>query len=314
LGVGEVLGSQVRFHLSMLFFLVAVALSWLGWPGVLLALAMLAAVVVHEAGHALTRWSLGGEMEDVVIWPTGSLRVATLPNRPIETTLILFGGPALNLTACLLLLPTLFLLGRLEEEIWNPLEVASVWHGPADPASFAGLLFKANYWILLINLLPLYPLDGGRMIRELAGVRLPAIHATLVAVLIGGFGGFLFFSIGLWTHYVWVAVLGFFILFCCSRRYRELELLAENQENEFGYDFSEGYTSLERIDDIEPVRRGKTLRGSVSDWWKDRQRRQIETMEAELDRILAKIHDAGLSSLSRTEKRILAQASKRRRS
>ncbi len=86
------LGSQVRFHLSMLIFLVAVALSWLGWLGLLLAVALLAAVVLHEVGHALTRWSLGGEMEDVVIWPTGGLRVATLPNRPIETTLILFGG------------------------------------------------------------------------------------------------------------------------------------------------------------------------------------------------------------------------------
>jgi Zn-dependent protease len=293
--------------------LVVVALSWLGWPGVLLAVGLLGAIAIHELGHGLTRWALGQDVREVVIWPLGSLRPGAIPGRPIETTLILFGGPALNLTACLLLLPVLFMLGKLDEEIWNPLEIASVWHGAAHPASFAGFLFKTNYWMLLANLLPLYPLDGGRMIRELVGVRLPGLHATVVAVLMGVLGGILLFSIGLWFHYPWVAAVGAFVVLACVRRYRELELMAESQENEFGYDFSEGYTSLERSDAPEPRGRPKSLGRTVSDWWKDRERRQLETLEAELDRILAKIHDAGIASLSRTERRILAQASKRRR-
>jgi Zn-dependent protease len=313
LGVGPVLGSWVRFHLSTFVFLTALALSWLGWPGMLLALAWFVALAAHEAGHVLTGWALGSDQEDLVIWPVGSLRTRSVSGRPIETTLILFGGGAVNLTICLMLLPTLFFLGHLDEEIWNPLEVVSVWHGVANPASWAGLLFKANYWLLLVNLLPLYPLDGGRMIRELAGVRLPSLHATAVAVLIGALGGVLLFSLALWFHYLWVALLGGFVVVACTRRYRQLEMFAENQENEFGYDFSEGYTSLDRSMTPLSGSGGRSLGRSISQWWSDRQRRQAESLEAELDRILAKIHDTGITSLSRTEKRILALASKRRR-
>ncbi|MBY0589205.1 hypothetical protein K2X85_18680 [bacterium] len=313
LGVGQVLGSRVRFHVSTPLFLLALALSWLGWPGLLLALALLSAIVIHEAGHAVTRWALGAGQDDLVIWPIGSMRFGGMAGRPIETTLILFGGPALNLSACLLLLPLLFLLGHLDEEIWNPLEVLSVWHGASNPASFVGLLFKANYWLMLANLLPLYPLDGGRMIRELAGVRLPPLHATVVAVLIGSLGGILLFSASLWFHYPWIALLGGFVVLTCARRYRQLEMMAENQENEFGYDFSEGYTSLEKSMTPMTGPGGRSLRGAISQWWNERQRKQSETIEAELDRILAKIHDTGITSLSRTERRILTLASKRRR-
>lgn len=312
LAVTSIVGISVRFHLFLLLFLGAVMLSWLGWAGVILAVALLAAILIHEAGHAATTIAVGGPLEEMVILPLGSLRGPRLPNRPIESTLVLLGGPALNLTVCLFLLPLLHLTGDLTASIWNPLVIEDVWHGPRSIGTYFAFFFKANYWLLLLNLLPFYPLDGGRVIRELISVRMNQFQATFITVVIGAVGGLVMFGIGMWFHYVWIASAGFFVTAICLKRFRELELLSENQENEFGYDFSEGYTSLERsMSHTHGV--NHTFSNTFKGWLEERRRKKGEQLEAELDRILEKIHTLGITSLSRAERKILAMASRRRR-
>ena len=313
LAVASLLGVSIRFHVSLLIFLAVIALTWLVWPGVVLAAAMLLALLIHELGHAATTVAVGGKLEEIVLWPLGSLRGPRLQHRPIESTLVLLGGPALNLVVCLILLPLLHWSGDLTNGIWEPFSIEPFWKGTGAAGSYLAFAFKANYWLALLNLLPLYPLDGGRMIRELVSVRTSQFQATFVAVMVGGVGGLIMFSLALWYHLIWVAVVGAFVLYTCLKRHRELELLADSQENEFGYDFSEGYTSLERSMPTQPAH-PQTLSQSWRNWFEERRKRKGEEIEAELDRILEKIHQSGLASLSRNERKILAQASRRRRS
>ena len=271
LSFSTLMGVSVRFHLSLLIFLVVVALNWLGWPGVVLSAAMLLALLIHELGHALTTIAVGGRLEEIILWPLGSLRGPRLHQRPIESTLVLLGGPALNLVVCLLLLPLLHWSGDLSVDIWHPLMIEPFWKGTASLGTYLAFAFKANYWLALLNLLPLYPLDGGRMIREMISVKTSQFQATFVTVIIGGVGGFVMFSLALWYHQVWIAVVGAFVIYTCLKRHRELELLADNQENEFGYDFSEGYTSLERSMTPSPaMSHPPTLGQTWHHWFEER--------------------------------------------
>lgn len=316
LGVVSVLGVRVRFHFTLLLTLVAVAVFsfWFAVQGPIIAAMLFVMLLVHELGHALAARALGAKLTEVVIWPLGGLTAPRLPHRPLDSAMIHLAGPAANFIVCLAILPILYLLGDLTTQLFNPMAVDHVWQGPRDLSSYLGLAFKASYWVLLANLLPLYPLDAGRMFREFLALHTSAFQATMIAAAIGAGGALILTGVALWTHYVWAALAAGFVTCLAVRRYRELELIGDMQENEFGYDFSEGYTSLERSMSHAPGRPiVPSLRERVLGWMQQRKRRQGEMLEAELDRILAKIHDLGISSLSRTERRILAMASRRRR-
>lgn len=314
LSVAHVQGVHLRLHVTLAILLVAVFFYWLGWPGILLSVSLLVALILHEVGHLISARLVGAEITDLLIWPLGNLYGPRASSKPIETTLTLVGGPAANMLACLLTLPVLHATGGISADLWNPLAITSSWRGLASPSTYLEFLFKANLWLALANLLPIYPLDGGRMVRDLIGLRLHPFQASMVTVILGSVGGVLLFGVGLWYHWVWVAALGGACGYLCLRRQRELEFLAENSDNEFGYDFSEGYTSLERsMVNERPAGPPPTLGGSIRQWFEDRRRKQLEMLDAELDRLLAKIHDTGMTSLTRSERRLLALASRRRK-
>jgi Zn-dependent protease len=290
-------------------------LSWLDWGGVVFILAFLVALAIHELGHSACAAFFGVHADEVVIGPVGNLRGPHFAQRPFEGLCVLLAGPLSNLVMAASLIPFLHAFGMLDLETWNPLSIRSVWRGPEDLGCYLALAFKAQYILLIVNLLPMYPLDGGRILRDLLSLRINPFYATLLAVGVGGLGSVVLFSVGLWFHYLWVAALAGYVLLLCVRRHRELEYIAEAHENEFGYDFSEGYTSLEKSmsHGQTPGPHQPTLTKSVQHWLEERRRKKTEDLEAELDRILAKIHDAGMESLSRSERRILEEASRRRR-
>lgn len=316
LGVASVLGVRIRFHFTLLLTLVAVAVFsfWFAVQGLVIAAMLFVMVLIHELGHGLVARTLGARVEDVVIWPLGGLTAPRVPQRALESSLIHFGGPAANLMVCLLTLPGLYLMGVLTPEIFNPFVVGHVWQGPSHLGSYLGMAFKASYWLLLANLLPLYPLDMGRICREMLAMHTSGYQATMIAAALGALGSLVLTGVALWHHHAWAALAAGFVAIVAARKCRELELIGDMQENEFGYDFSEGYTSLERsMSHAQGRSAPPSLRERVRGWMQQRKRRQGEMLEVELDRILAKIHDHGIASLTRTERKVLAMASRRRR-
>ena len=145
-------------------------------------------------------------------------------------------------------------------------------------------------------------------------------QATVIATSVGMVGGLLLFILGFylagaWSHtYLLLSAVGGMGFAECLRERRQLELLGQMPEGEFGYDFSQGYTSLEKNTSRSTRKKSSLSPGKkFSEWFERRKQRQSAQLEAELDRILEKIHDHGLESLSRTEKRTLTQASRKRR-
>lgn len=142
-------------------------------------------VVLHELGHALMARHYGIETLDITLYPIGGVaRLGRPPERPTEELLIALAGPAVNVAIVALLIPVL-LAGWLAGG-FGPAAVATAFpEGWALALSFAASVCLANFVLVAFNLLPAFPMDGGRVLRALLSYRLGLVRATEVAVPVG---------------------------------------------------------------------------------------------------------------------------------
>jgi len=169
-------------------------------------------------------------------------------------------------------------------------------------------LFWVNWVLLLINVLLIgFPLDGGRMFQCLLWPRFGYRQATLAAVFAGFVVMFVLFIYALADNEVFALCLALFIFMACRQQWIILETGGE--DSVFGYDFSQGYTSLERD---QPPRPRKKRQSFLQRWLQRRAarrlQRELETREAEerrMDELLEKIQREGKQALTDEEHRFL---------
>lgn len=187
---GSIGGIRIRIHVTFLLLLV-----WLGaafWHeggaaaaanGLTYILLLFLCVVLHEFGHILTARHFGAETVDVVLLPIGGVaRMKSIPEKPSQELAVALAGPAVNLViagALVQLIGTETITRTLTER--SP--TIAIWPQ----------LAAANLFLALFNLIPAFPMDGGRALRALLGYRLGRAEATALAVRIGhvlaiGFG------------------------------------------------------------------------------------------------------------------------------
>ncbi|MGL4461909.1 MAG: site-2 protease family protein [Planctomycetia bacterium] len=320
--LGELFGITIRVHIAFVIFMVLellrdfprgfeVNLAWLSvlWISILL----------HEFGHCFGARAVGGSADDVLLWPLGGLASVHTAQRPLDSLVATVCGPAVNFAICLAVLPLLAVYGEVSPSLFNPfggLGVTADMLRGAPVLFFAHLVFTINYVLLLFNvLLPMFPMDGGRILQELLWFRMGYAPSMYVACMIGFYGGILFTAGSLYFQNILLAFVGVNSVIVCLQMLRQLQTGAHVVENEFGYDFSQGYTSLERSNPKSQKTQSRSLGQIFRDWQRRRQEAAAARLETEVDRILEKISTRGIGSLSRTEKRILNEASstKRRR-
>ncbi len=338
-------GWRLRLHVSfvLLAFVVLLVVAqsapkdvagahvWLASVGVLI---LFLSVLWHEVGHLYAASRLGASLEETVLTPWGSL---TGPQTALDShseILLHAGGPAANLLACLVCLALLL-----------PAEgsgLFAVLHPLGSPHMASGAawaqIVKATLWInwmlVLVNLIPAFPFDGGRILRAVLSnlwAKSGHVHSVFAVGRAARFA-----SVGLlviawllsdmpsaWLLPAWFAlsVLAVLLMFGAyqerlPRPTRERQL----EDHLFGYDFSQGYTSLERssrsLDDDEDDELA-----DASAQWSERQRearqRRAQEIEAEderrVDEILARLHESGMESLSQEDRAVLARVSARYR-
>ncbi|MGD8368761.1 MAG: site-2 protease family protein [Desulfobacterales bacterium] len=209
--IGRFAGIKVYLHTTFLLFL-----AWIGWlhwqqgqslsaafSGVLFVLAIFACVTLHEYGHALTARRYGIATRDIILLPIGGVaRLERLPTQPLQELWVALAGPAVNLIIAALLFVWLTATAAMQ-----PLERLTITVGPM----LERLMF-VNLFLALFNMLPAFPMDGGRALRALLATRRGHAAATQTAAGIGqamailfGFAGLFFNPMLLFIAlFVWI--------------------------------------------------------------------------------------------------------------
>ncbi|MFS8581247.1 MAG: site-2 protease family protein [Limnochordales bacterium] len=196
--VAKVAGITVRLHVTFLLLLLWLAVSHYlvgGWPAMVQGLAFIlgifGSVLLHEFGHALAAKRFGIHTPDITLLPIGGVaRLERLPERPHEEFIVALAGPAVNVVIIVLLYLGFLATGRLDVLQDFALVGGSFW---------AQLLF-VNMWLVIFNLIPAFPMDGGRVLRALLAARMGFVRATELAASIGQAFAFLFVLLGFFVN------------------------------------------------------------------------------------------------------------------
>lgn len=144
-----------------------------GWS-VLFVLTLFFCVTLHELGHALAAKRYGIKTRDITIYPIGGVaRLEKMPEKPMQELIVAFAGPLVNVVIMLLLLPFIYNFQFQTNENEKVLIIGA--------ANFLPMLGMVNMWLALFNLIPAFPMDGGRVLRALLTMRTDRLQATQTA-------------------------------------------------------------------------------------------------------------------------------------
>ncbi|RYD27810.1 MAG: site-2 protease family protein [Verrucomicrobiaceae bacterium] len=194
--LGRFFGIDVFLHFTFLLFF-----AWLGYGAyvrsghdpvqtmhtVALLTGVFTCVILHEYGHALTARRFGIGTHDITLLPIGGARLERMPANPRQELLVAIAGPAVNLAIIFVIMIWLTLRGQ--PLIQDNLYVVS--------GSFLRALMAFNATMILFNLLPAFPMDGGRVLRSLLAMRMPHARATRIAATIGQGVAVIFVLVGI---------------------------------------------------------------------------------------------------------------------
>jgi Zn-dependent protease len=197
--LGRYLGIDVYLHVTFVLLLGFIGLSyWLAGrsataaiEGVAFFAAIFACVLLHEYGHALMARRYGIPTKDITLLPIGGVaRLERMPEKPVQELWVALAGPAVNVAIAFALAAWLTLTAS-----WEPISNLSTTQG-----GFAERLLGVNLFLVLFNLLPAFPMDGGRVLRAFLAMRLSYARATRVAATIGQGMAYLFGFVGLFSN------------------------------------------------------------------------------------------------------------------
>jgi len=340
-------------------------------------------VLLHEFGHCFAARFVGGEANEILIWPLGGLAMVEVPHAPKPHFIVAAGGPAVNVVICLVcaiglaaggFVPNLnplaspyrgqmhnFQDGRSytseyglklykagsAEPVETPFEslekmfrdagalreVDSLVFPPETNAKFAEAaapagaeralapgwavwlyrIFWMSWALFLFNLIPAFPLDGGQMLQAVVWGRTDYRRGTTVACYSGFVVAVIFLIVSIWKNEAIFMGLAMFMLYMASVKLMELD----RDEGPFGYDFSAGYTSLDKDD--EPAPKPKRP-GPIARWRQARKARKDQVAAEQkardserMELLLEKISVSGKGSLTSEELRFLEQFSSKYR-
>lgn len=211
--VGRLFGIDIAIHWSfILLFGFLVYMQWASGAGLVatvlhaaLFLAIFACVLLHEFGHALAARQFGIATKDITLLPIGGVaRLTRMPEKPLQELWVAIAGPLVNVVIAALIFVGLLSYERFEN-LANP---AFAWDG-----QFFRELMWINVALVAFNMLPAFPMDGGRVLRAVLAFFLPFVQATRAAAFVGQAFAVLIGILGLATGQFMLAILAAFVFF-----------------------------------------------------------------------------------------------------
>ena len=218
-------GIQVYLHFS--WFLVAAyeltqrtgvysSQIWAGYE----YLALFGIVLLHEFGHALACRQTGGTADQIVLWPLGGIAFVNPPRRPGAMLWSIAAGPLVNVVLIPVFSVAVWLTAQRVYETPD-LYVLMVW------------LWRINLGLLIFNMLPVYPLDGGQILRSLLWFPLGEIRSLQIASVIGLVGAVVLAALALLLQImqpIWVAIMAIFLISQAITGWRYAKALVQEEE------------------------------------------------------------------------------------
>lgn len=220
--LGRFAGIDVFLHLTFLLLVAFVGYS--GYlstrsvagaiEGVVFILALFGSVVLHEYGHALTARRFGIPTRDITLYPIGGVaRLERMPERPWQELIVAVAGPAVNVAIAIVLFVGLLATGNLS---WPSLQVM-------DSGPLLQRLMYTNLSLALFNLIPAFPMDGGRVLRAGLAMYLNYAMATRIAAGLGKAVAVIFGFVGLFANPMLVLV-ALFVWFAADQESQAVQM------------------------------------------------------------------------------------------
>jgi len=331
--VGRLFDIDIRLHVA--FVLAAVVLLWMEMPAPGEAssrpfgriavdafgtyVMLFTIVLLHEFGHCFGARHVGGDANEILLWPLGGFAYAQPPHNPPAHLVTTVAGPMVNVFLCMICSVVLVAwTGNLGAVPWNPLHPSlpvdrAVWLTATTGQWWVMRFFGLSYFLLLINLLPIFPFDGGRIVQAWLWKRKGYRLSMEIAAGTGMIGAILIGLFGLFAEESWlmlmIAVFGYLTCWQTRRMIREQGEFG----GEFDPEFSAGFGGFEE----EPRERKpgflerRRLRKAAEE--AERLRRAWEAREQQVEAALRKISQSGVDSLSPQERRLLEEETMRKR-
>ncbi|MEZ6192350.1 MAG: site-2 protease family protein [Phycisphaerales bacterium] len=308
--IGVYLAVRVRVHILLLGYAVYKLFTTddLFWT-LRMLLVLFISVLLHEFGHILACRKVGGRANDILMWPLGGLAYCAPPHDPWSHFVTIIWGPMVNLFIAAAAYITLYVWrGGLIPVGFNPF---SPWIGftGSTAEQLVALTFVINYFLLLFNLcMVFYPLDGGRIVWTILWAKLGYGRGSYITSRVGIGGAIIVLLFGLIKENQLLTIIAFFGLFESIQM--GMRLKAEAMMG----------SAFDPIDYGQHTHRSGRGPGVFSRWIDSRRSKARNTkakreqaFQGEVDRILDKVRDHGMQSLTSKEKRVLAQETQRKR-
>jgi stage IV sporulation protein FB len=321
--VARIAGITIRVH--VIFFLYAIimllqslpaggATKLTFWPTALSIGVLFVVVLAHELGHCLACRLTGGQVDEVLMWPLGGLALCQSAPRWSAHLATALGGPCVNVLLCAVCGSMLGILLQNHTQDWLAIAISN----PLHPMATIGKLSNGDWSLLtlatinevsmimlVLNLLPIFPLDGGRIVQSALWPRLGYSRSMLVSLRIGYIAAILLGIYGAvvreWAA-VAIALFGGVICFNTQRQLQWSDSEVELEDDEYALS-PHGPAEPEAIPGAATRRERQAQRLAM--------REQQEAQE--VDRILQKIGESGMPSLTRAEKELLHRVTERKR-
>ena len=326
--IGQLFGINIRVHMLFVLWIgYSLFTAGAGWRSEMAFLGTLFGIVLlHEFGHCFGARAVGGDAENILMWPLGGLAYAHAPMRPWPQFVTVAAGPLVNVLLCLGSAATIFVLtggGALPSA--NPLAPHLIVLGTGavtapDWLWYVFVFYQVNLFLLAFNLLPIFPFDGGQLFHAIIWPFVGLQRASVIACMVGlagcaalallgvreGGGGMLIF----------IAIFGGFTCWQRLQAARQGLLIEDSRFDRFygpAYDPRPWWYRVFRVGGRHRARPSAPVEfpNPNPGGWKAHEEERERT-DAELDRLLKKVSEFGVQILSYVERQTLERITRER--